>query len=295
LNSINIPTSPSVFWWQPAAWLRASGPDAASFLQGQFTNDLRGLAPGGSVYGLWLNVKAKVVADSFVLRGEGAEEFWIGSYFSTAGTIRERLESFIIADDVTIEDQTDAWRGISWMGGAPPAEFGARVRCPGRRAQAQTIEWVFPAHDSAEVRDLCRDARELSAGEMERLRIEAGIPAVPRDLGLGDLPNEGGLEAEAISYTKGCYLGQEVIARLRSMGQVRRRLLRVTGDGENFPALPVPIFSAGRRVGELRSAALDGAGGFIGLAMLSLLHLTPGAKLSFSPETEPVLRVIDKL
>jgi tRNA-modifying protein YgfZ len=252
------------------------------------------LAPGGSVYGLWLNVKAKVVADSFVLRGE-AGEFWIGSYFSPAATIRERLESFIIADDVTIEDQTDAWRGISWIGGAPPAEFGARVRFPGRRSQAQTIELVFPARESAEVRDFCRGARELSAGEMERLRIEAGIPAAPRDLGLGDLPNEGGLEAEAISYTKGCYLGQEVIARLRSMGQVRRRLLRVTGEGENFPALPVPIFSAGRRVGELRSAALDGAGGFTGLAMLSLLHLTPGAKLSFAPEAEPVLRVLDKL
>ena len=135
---------------------------------------------------------------------------------------------------------------------------------------------------------------ELGADEMPRRRIVAGIAAVPADVGLGDLPNEGGLDADAISYTKGCYLGQEVMARLKSMGQVRRRLLRVAGAGEKISALPVALFLGARRVGELRSAAPDGSGGFIGLALVSLMHLMPDATLAFEPNGAPVLRMVDK-
>ncbi len=104
--TINISTSAVFFCWRPAAWLRVAGPDAPSFLQGQFTNDLRALEKQAAVYGLWLSVKAKVLADSFVLRGAEENEFWIGSYFSPAAVIRERLESHVIADDVTVEDRT---------------------------------------------------------------------------------------------------------------------------------------------------------------------------------------------
>jgi hypothetical protein len=128
---------------------------------------------------------------------------------------------------------------------------------------------------------------------MERMRIAARIPAVPADVGPTDLPNEGGLEADAISYTKGCYLGQEVMARLKSMGQVRRRLLRVRGTGASLPALPAPVFRGARQVGELRSAVSDEAAGWIGLAMVSLMHLTPGAELAFAPDSSTALRLID--
>ena len=119
--------------------------------------------------------------------------------------------------------------------------------------------------------DRLRGGTALGAEDMERRRIAAGIPAVPKDIGPGDLPNEGGLEAEAISYTKGCYLGQEVMARLKSMGQVRRRLLKVRGTGE-IPPRPASLFQGDRRVGELRSAVRDGAE-WIGLAMVSLVQL----------------------
>jgi folate-binding Fe-S cluster repair protein YgfZ len=97
------------------------------------------------------------------------------------------------------------------------------------------------------------------------------------------LPNEGGLEHDATSYTKGCYLGQEVMARLKSMGQVRRRLMRVEGPGAVPAELPVPFFVGGKKVGELRSAVRVGDG-FVGLAMISLLGMTGRPLLSFSPE-----------
>jgi folate-binding protein YgfZ len=257
--SITFSTPSGFFEWSPAAWLRVTGPDALSFLQGQFSQDLRPVAAAarGSepAYGLWLTLKGKVEADGFVFRGESADEFWIGSYFSRAPVIRARLEGFIIADDVTIEDQTDAWTGITWVGEAV-----------GSRLDTETVE---------------------------RARIAARIPAVPVDAGPGDLPNEADLDATAVSYTKGCYLGQEVMARLKAMGQVRRRLVRVGGIGSKPIALPAAVFKGERQVGEVRSAVADGAGGWLGLAMVSNLHTAANAELAFSAGGASALRLLD--
>lgn len=293
LKPIKNSTLPAFHRWQPAAWLRVAGPDAAIFLQGQFTNELRGLEPGRAVYGLWLTVKGKVLADSFVLRGRG-EEFWVGSYFSAAATIRERLEAFIIADDVAIDDETARWTGVSVVGReAGAADLGEALIFPGRRARGENIEIVFPASGEAAVQAAWAGLPELGAEEFARLRIEEGIPAVPADAGPGDLPNEAGLEDEAISYTKGCYLGQEVMARLKSMGQVRRKLLRVRGEGAIPLRLPAPLFVGGKQVGELRSAVAEGASGFIGFAMLSLLQVKDAnAALTWADGT-PACRLID--
>jgi tRNA-modifying protein YgfZ len=292
--TINISTSPGIFRWKPACWLRVSGEDAGQFLQGQFTNDLRGLTADGAVYGLWLSLKGKVLADSFVLRGAAAQEFWVGSYFSSAAVILERLEAFIIADDVVLEDQTPQWSGLSFVGAvagaAPPG--GVRVFA-GRRAASASREWVYPAADAAAIDQLWAGQVELTEPEMARWRIAAGIPAVPADIGPGDLPNEAGLEAEAISYTKGCYLGQEVMARLKAMGQVRRRLCRVAGPG-GAPAVPVAVFGTTRQAGEVRSAAADGEGGWIGLAMMTLLQAREAREFALAqPGAPATIRLLD--
>src|SRR4051812_8477343 len=110
---MNVSSRGEILPWRPAAWCRVTGADAANFLQGQFTNDLRNTAGNRAIYGLWLNVKGKVVADSFVLRGTSSDEFWIGSYRCAAAIIRERLESFIIADDVVVEDLTSDWSALT--------------------------------------------------------------------------------------------------------------------------------------------------------------------------------------
>ncbi|HZP60995.1 MAG TPA: folate-binding protein [Opitutaceae bacterium] len=274
-----------MYCWQPGAWLHVAGADAINFLQGQFTNDLRALPAAAGVYGLWLDQKGHALADSFVLSA-GASAFWVGSYFSAANALRQRLEAYIIADDVMVEDETTAWAGISLIGA--DAE-GAAAKIPkalcfsGRRAAAPAVEVILPAKacPAAEAWLEAAGWPRLSAEDMEQLRITAGIAAVPRDIGPTDLPNEGGLETAAISYTKGCYLGQEVMARLKSMGRVRRRLLRVAGEGR-LPALPAPLFQGEKKVGELRSGARQGEG-FIGLALLTLLGLAPDTGLSFAP------------
>jgi folate-binding protein YgfZ len=292
--SINISTSSAFFRWKPACWLRVTGDDAATFLQGQFTNDLRILERVPSVYGLWLTVKGKVLADSFVLRGSASNEFWIGSYFSEAATIRERLESYVIADDVALEDQTAAFTAMTVFENGvedpPEVQPAANVfRFPGRRERMPNTEYIYPAGTASPNVVITPGAVELTVEEMARRRIAAGIPAVPVDLGPTDLPNEAGLETEAISFTKGCYLGQEVMARLKSLGQVRRRLWRVRGNSAPWPVLPAPVFRNGRQVGELRSAVRVDSGEWLGLAMLSSMHIEPGAGWSFTAQDAPTL------
>ncbi|MCS6244331.1 MAG: folate-binding protein [Opitutus sp.] len=272
-------------------------------MQGQFTQELRPAVAPAVAYGLWLNQKGKVLADSFVLR-EAADLLWVISFSSSAAVIRERLEAYIIADDVVIDDETAAWQGLAlggdgaeaWLGetaGAVPAagEFtraGEGWVFRGRRGGGTSFEWLRPTQAPA-----LGGLAEIGAGEVERLRIAAGIPLVPRDIGPGELPNEGGLDAVAVSYTKGCYLGQEVMARLKAMGTVRRRLVRVRAGARLAPAVPTALLQGEKRVGELRSAVADGAGGFIGLALVNKLGLDPALPLAPEPGGDGYVELID--
>jgi len=289
-----ISTSLAFSVWSPGTLLRVSGEDAATFLQGQFTNDLRGMSAGAGVYGLWLNHKGKVLADSFVLPGEEAGEFLAVSYFCPVAAVRARLEAYIIAEDVILEDITTAWAGVSLLGPGASDWLKEKPQAgrsfPGRRQVEENREWIFPSTVLAEVRAQLAGIREVDAAELATRRIHAEIPVVPADIGPGDLPGEGALESAAISYTKGCYLGQEVMARLKSMGQVRRRLRRVRGTGP-LPTLPATLWQGGQRVGDLRSASAV-AGGYEGLAMISLVTFKAGAGLALAAGASETAAVI---
>jgi hypothetical protein len=270
--------------YRPACWLRVAGPDAYNFIQGQFTNDVKTAGEGQGVYGLWLSQKGKMLADGFVLR-VGPEEFRVFSYFSEAGVVRQRLEDYLVADEVVIEDLTADWAGVSVLG----AEAGSWLQAlsprqgvvfAGRRTRGENWEWLFPAAAAEEVHAHFAGCRSLDATELERLRISASIPAVPRDAGPGELPIEAGLDDDAISSTKGCYLGQEIIARLKSRGSARRGLFRIRGEGP-VPPLPAALTADGRPAGELRSVAPGPDGtGYTGLALLVLRDLAKDRPLA---------------
>jgi hypothetical protein len=299
------------YCFRPAAVLKVTGEDAFPFLQGQFTQDLRAAAGEARVaYGLWLNQKGKVLADSFVLHHAGG---WrVIGLFSLAAVIRERLEPYVIADDVVIEDETERWAGISVVGGQAAEFFRGKVSgglpadgsfgadedgflFPGRRTSEPNAEWLYPIGTDRRLEALrAIGAVELDFAAMERLRIDAAIPAVPRDIGPADLPNEGGLERDGISYTKGCYLGQEVMARLKTMGQVRRRLRRVAGPVPPPADMPAALFLEGKKVGELRSA-VQTEEGFVGLAMIALPGVTERRFLSFSSDNSGNIVITDAL
>lgn len=292
--------------YRPGALIRVTGEDAFTFLQGQFTNELRQPA-GSATYGLWLNQKGKVLADSHVLR-ISESEFLICSAFSPAAIIRRRLEEYIVADDVVLADETTTTHALTlWGTGGYEAISRLMVEVPvpgrfvrngdgiifcGRRLPGDNWEILGPEKAITEIRGqlLASGAVESSPAEMEFARITAGIPVVPADVGPGDLPNEGGLEDVAISCTKGCYLGQEVMARLKNLGQVRRRLQIVRGSG----APPVPLsalYQGEKRVGEIRTVGAR-ADDFVALAMLSLINLAPTAGLSLEP-AGPVVMSVD--
>lgn len=287
---MNFPSTAAFYRYRPAAWLRVAGADAAEFLQGQFTNDLGPVQAGFPAYGLWLDHKGKVLADSFIGHGPGKDEFWIASLTSTGAAIRERLEHYIIADDVVVEEGPEA-KAVALLGAGAGAWLAAEPRpgvyFRGRRAQEENWEWIFPAAAAAAVSAALAGAREGDAAVLELLRIREGIPSVPADIGGGELPNEGGLDTAAISYTKGCYLGQEVMARLKLKGRIRRRIRRVSGAGP-VPALPAALWQGETKVGELRTAAADEAGtGFVGLALLTLANLREDLPLALAAGGAP--------
>lgn len=285
-----------VFPHIPACVLRVSGSDAAIFLQGQFTNDLGRIAPGRAVYGLWLDRKGHVIADSHVVCDPGEAGFWVVSVSSPAAVVARRLGDFVIADDVVIEDATAAWRGLSLIGEGTGAWLGGEPRAgmffQGRRDSGENWEWIYAAGDSQSVDAAVAGARAAGPADVERLRIASGIPSIPADIGPADLPNEGGLETQAISYSKGCYLGQEVMARLRSMGRVRRTLVRIRGSG-TIPAVPAKLWQGDRRVGELRSAVSNAGGvGYAGLALVSAASGPAGDPFSLAAGEQPSVEVV---
>lgn len=287
-----------------SAVFRIRGPDANTFLSGQFTQEVRG-EPGLAAYGLWLNQKGKTLADSHVLRLTHDEHLAFSAAAEPA-VIRQRLEDYLIADDVTLEDESGAWgaallreRGetsfTALFGRVLPQAGWRRIgETYGFRAWGRAEGWawlVFPRAEEGGWRTRLADAgREVAADEIARERILAAIPAVPGDIGPEDLPNEGGLDETAISYTKGCYLGQEVMSRLKNLGQVRRQLHVVRGAGAP-PASRTALMQQGKRVGQTRSAATDGAEGFVAIAMISLVNYNPSEPLQLG-EAGPMLEVI---
>ena len=277
-----------------SAVLRVHGPDANTYLQGQFTQDLR-VAKGESSYGLWLDQKGKVLADSHV-RKEAENDYLVVSFSSKATDLRARLESYLIADEVELEDQTSSWAGILlWGAGAseviPPDGV---LALPSRRAGSGSTQWLVPidALPTAQ-RALTGVATPAEQAAAERARLRAATPSIPRDIGPRDLPNEGNLEDVAISYTKGCYLGQEVMARLKNLGQVRRKLHLVRGHGA--PPLPgAALFQGERKVGETRSAVEEGEG-FLAMAMLSLVNLDPSAGLAMAAGAKADITIVQRV
>jgi hypothetical protein len=295
-----------IFSYRPATLLKVSGGDAMTYLQGQFTNELR-QSVGAAVYGLWLNQKGRVLADSYVLK-LGENEFRVAGITSAVAVIGSRLEEYIVADDVELTDETAQVHGLAVsgprcgeiirqvMGGVPPPgqflRLGELLIFAGRRGRGENHELIGPEKSIMDARQglLASGGHEGTAGEMECTRILDGIPSIPQDLGPGDLPNEGGLENEAISFTKGCYLGQEVMARLKNLGQVRRRLHVIQGPGVP-PAELSLLYQGAKNVGQVRSVAARGDG-FVAMAMLSLVTLDPAAGLALTPDSSPTVRIV---
>lgn len=277
-----------------SAVLRVRGPDANSYLQGQFTQDLK-RAKTAPCYGLWLDQKGKVLADSYIQQ-LAENDYVVISLTTPADPLLARLEAYLIADEVELHDESGEWASVLLWGDAWPAltlPAGA-IQFASRRAGAGAQEILVSAGHAAElVAQIKQFAAEGSVAAAELSRLRAAIPTVPADIGPRDLPAEGALDEVAISYTKGCYLGQEVMARLKNLGQVRRALHVVSGTGAS-PAPGTALHQGERKVGETRSGVVDGEG-FLAMAMLSLVNLDANAPLALEPGGPANIRILRRV
>ncbi len=261
-----------------------TGGDRQRFLNGQVTNNLKDLKPGHGCYAALVTAKGRMQSDlNIYCLGE---ELLLDFEPGLSAGIAERFEKFIIADDVQIVDVTSHYGLLTVQGPKAAAvldKLALGLMLPDQplhfskvsdatlgdiycmkhsRGAATGFDLFVPTAALAAVSDkLIAAARELGGRAcgwqaLEMIRIEAGIPRFGSDMDETNLPPEAGIEARAISYSKGCYIGQEVIARIRTYGQVAKSLrgLVLPDDLGELPARGEKLFHEGKEVGFVTSA-----------------------------------------
>jgi len=304
--------SAAIFPLADRALLAVSGGDGARFLQGQLTNDVAALDPAGprsGCYALVLTPQGRIVADLHVLARPG--EYWLETAATRAAAAAARLEKYVIAADVRIADRSDGWARFAIEGprarelvaaaapGAPPGllpDACAPLRIAGVEALVAAFGWsgedalqlFVPVAAAAAAAGALRDAGARVEAEwgdsaaLEVLRIEAGIPRAGAELGEEVLPAEARLVERAVSFTKGCYTGQEVVARMHSRARVGHLLVGVAlAGGAPLPAPGAALLHAGAKVGELTSVTRSPAAGAIALGFVRAADAEPGTGLDY--------------
>jgi len=292
------------------AFFNFTGPDRARYLNAILTNNIRDVQPGQGVPSLLLNPQGHIMAELEVYCF--ADRLFVVTY----AMIRERtaatLDKFIIMDDVVLEDVTEQYGVVSVEGpatskiisslGGPALELlselshvetqiagiGCRMvrRSPGGIPGA---EFIATRESLPKLWQTLVDAARANGGgpigydALSTLRLEAGIPWFGYDFDETTLPHEAGLENSHISYTKGCYTGQEIVERVRSRGHVNRKRVGISFAGEKVPAAKTPLMAGGAEVGFVTRAAFSYAlERPIGMAYVRREHNSVGSNLSWA-------------
>jgi folate-binding protein YgfZ len=258
------------------------GEDRLKFLHGQVTNDIQGLKADGGCYAALVNAKAKMESDLYVYRL--ADELLLDFEPGLTEKVTTRLDKYIIADDVQIVDVAPHYGLVSVQGPKSAGAIAALGLVP--TLPTAPLHWVkdsvpdvgdiyvmnqprlgttgfdvfIPSAGLGMIADKLLAAVKAQGGRacgweaFEAARIEAGIPRYGVDMDDTNLAPEAGLEKRAISYSKGCYIGQEVIARIRTYGQVAKSLQRLELIGvTELPEKGTKLQVAGKDIGYLAS------------------------------------------
>jgi tRNA-modifying protein YgfZ len=232
----------------PRALWRLTGPDAARYLNGQVTNDTARLADGHACYAAVCTAKGRMEGDLSIALHAG--EFYLEADPVLRESLGARLEKYLIADDALFEDVSDLWSLRHVFGATPPP-------APQADFVITYARFGVPGHDVWEPiqKDLGAIDAPVENDVIETLRLEHGIPLWGAELTTATLPPEAGPHLlAAISYTKGCYVGQETIARLKSVGHVNRSLVFLKSDSAAFPAAGVKLKQGDHEVGVVTSS-----------------------------------------
>jgi len=261
-----------------------SGADRRSYLQGLMTNDIAALQAGQGCYTAYLTAQGRMIADLYVY--ELGDVLLLMLAGSAKDSVMAKLDQFIFSEDVQLGDVTGTFAQIAIVG---PAAAGivagalrdvapdaltamadhANIRAEWSGGSAivtrvmDTGERGFELYveggqvDALKATLRAAGASELDEAAAEALRIESGVPLFGRDMDEETIPLEAGIESRAISFTKGCYVGQEVIIRVlhRGHGRVARKLVGLAVEGERIPEAGTAIASGEREIGHVTSSA----------------------------------------
>ena len=259
--------------------LRVAGSDRRTFLHALLTNDVETLAAGKGTYAAYLTPQGRMISDMTVIETGG--EVLMQVERSVAGPLAERLDKLVFSEDVRISDLTPSSAQLSVLGptaldivergiGRSLLRLRNRYDNTGESSGSLVVmlddSWAIPRCDLLILDGEAANIKSRLAEEgavptnletIEVLRIEAGQPRFGIDMTTDTIPLEAGLEASAISFTKGCYVGQEVIVRVlhRGHGRVARRLVGLVLEDGPTPARHDPILAGGAEVGKVTSGA----------------------------------------
>jgi aminomethyltransferase len=283
-----------------AGRLELIGADRQRFANAYLTCEVKGLAPGSGAYGFLTSAQGRILSDVAVLILE--DRLWMEVGPGQEGAVADHLKKYILADRVEVRPLADLLpvsligpRAAAILGTDLPAEAWAheqrtvlgtevRVQRGGPAVPWDWTLWVAASEAPRLIESLAAldGVRQAGFKALEALRVEKGLPRFGRDYGPENFPQETGLE-EAVSYTKGCYLGQEVVARIHYRGGVQKVLRGLVFDGETAPEPGTALLADGREAGTVgsvvRSPLLDR---IVGLSILHRRAAAPGTQLALA-------------
>jgi folate-binding protein YgfZ len=239
------------------AKFRLTGADRVRYLNGQVTNDVRKAGAEKALHACVVNAKGRIEADVHIHVSPEGDALLLDAEAALRETLAARLERYIVADDVTLEDVTEQWRilhcfpGDGQGAGSEEQTAGvaslscSRFGVPGKDLWRPSSETEFPA-----------PCPLLPAEDAETLRILRGIPRWPHELNPDAFPQEAGLEAEVMDFAKGCYIGQEVLSRIKLTGKMPRRLVRFAVHSAGYQVAPGMKLVAGDEGADAREAGV---------------------------------------
>jgi folate-binding protein YgfZ len=292
--------------------LELRGADRASFLHNFCTNEIKKLPTGEGCEAYILSLQARILARILVFARPDA--LWIDAEPGLGSKLHSHLDRFLITEQVELHDRTEDWGQLFLVGPgagavvemmAGPEVTGLRhlqstdavlagVACQMRRNDSLGLpgfELLCPKSDLRTL-GLALQAAGVSTAPLagyEILRVEAGIPEYGKDIDETNLPQEVGRDSLAISFTKGCYLGQEPVVRIRDLGHVNRMLVGLRLAAKRTVPPGTAIHRNGQDVGKVTSSVISPLldAGLI-LAYLRRGHQTPGTLVSIPGDPDPV-------
>jgi tRNA-modifying protein YgfZ len=236
-----------------AGWssIRITGNDRQTFLHNFCSNDVKRLAPGDCCEAFVTNVKGKCVSHGLVMCG-GDELNFLGTP-EQAVRLVEHLDRYVIREDVHLRDTSGEREFYLTTGGALPGCYLWNIVGNG----STVVSWADAGGLHSVVEAIREDRGFVVVGKdaFDAARIEAGFPIYGVDFDENNLPQEVGRDREAISFTKGCYLGQETVARIDALGHVNQRIAGLRFSGDEAPAIGAELRRGGAVVGRVTSAA----------------------------------------